>query len=342
MTHEDQIRPTLAEVAAFLDGSGTLCGCWFGEKPEGEIGNFWWRKYLRSALAARPTTEPVREIEALALKACNHAKAGELQLSGEALVAMGSVLRSALTQVAAGQGWIPLRIEYEPGYPEDVAFGTQRQMDRLKKWLDKHLANLAAQAAPVSPPPGAAVPMEAETAIQEEQGLSARQALRELANGVHLGHCPDAELLAQRMNALADRLDADAGTPYGWLYDWTHSSALGKPDEDYTSFTQDVKEARGRVGNRNFRPVYLAPQTPSGEAETVQQDSLDAKRWRTLVKQHEIDDDEASNGNYGRTYPKRTLTVFQDDGEDGLEPVPCDPGELTRVVDAAIAAQEKA
>lgn len=39
-------------------------------------------------------------------------------------------------------GWVPLRIEYEPGYPEDVAFGPQIMMDRLKKWLDKYFAML--------------------------------------------------------------------------------------------------------------------------------------------------------------------------------------------------------
>lgn len=62
----------------------------------------------------------------------------------------------------------------------------------------------------------------------------------------------------------------------------------------------------------------------------------DARRWRELVQQHEFDDDQATHNNYGRTYPKRTLCVFQDDGEDGLEPVPCDPGELAKVVDAVI------
>ena len=71
------------------------------------------------------------------------------------------------------------------------------------------------------------------------------------------------------------------------------------------------------------------------------EDGRDAARWRELLRQHEIDDDQATHNNYGRTYPKRTLCVFQDDGEDGLEPVPCDPGELTRVVDAAIAAKEQ-
>lgn len=40
-------------------------------------------------------------------------------------------------------GWVPLTIEHEPGHPEEVAFGPQRMMDRLKKWLDKHFAALA-------------------------------------------------------------------------------------------------------------------------------------------------------------------------------------------------------
>lgn len=43
------------------------------------------------------------------------------------------------------QEMIPLHIEWEPGYPEDVAFGTQRQMDRLKKWLDKYFTLIQAQ-----------------------------------------------------------------------------------------------------------------------------------------------------------------------------------------------------
>lgn len=49
------------------------------------------------------------------------------------------------------KGWVPLRIEYEPGYPEDVAFGPQRMMDRLKKWLDNYFSNIAA--APPHPQP---------------------------------------------------------------------------------------------------------------------------------------------------------------------------------------------
>jgi hypothetical protein len=41
---------------------------------------------------------------------------------------------------ASAEPMVPLIIEYDPGYPEIVAFGTQMQMDRLKKWLDKLFA----------------------------------------------------------------------------------------------------------------------------------------------------------------------------------------------------------
>lgn len=47
-------------------------------------------------------------------------------------------------QQSVPSGWVPLLIEYDPGYPEEVAFGPQRMMDRLKLWLDKYFAMLAA------------------------------------------------------------------------------------------------------------------------------------------------------------------------------------------------------
>lgn len=52
-----------------------------------------------------------------------------------------TTLEDGKTQLPAG--WVPLRIEHEPGYPEDVAFGPQRMMDRLKKWLDRYFSMLA-------------------------------------------------------------------------------------------------------------------------------------------------------------------------------------------------------
>lgn len=50
--------------------------------------------------------------------------------------------------------------------------------------------------------------------------------------------------------------------PIGWLYDWTHSSATGKPDEHCTGFTEDEAYAKR---HRNARPVYAAPSAGHGE-----------------------------------------------------------------------------
>jgi hypothetical protein len=43
-----------APVIEFLLGQGPLHGCHFGEKPDNERGNFWWRRHLRQALEGTP------------------------------------------------------------------------------------------------------------------------------------------------------------------------------------------------------------------------------------------------------------------------------------------------
>lgn len=35
-----------ADVIDFLNGSGELIGCGFGDKPDGERGTYWWRRFL--------------------------------------------------------------------------------------------------------------------------------------------------------------------------------------------------------------------------------------------------------------------------------------------------------
>ncbi len=51
------------------------------------------------------------------------------------------LLEDGKTYIPADWTWC--RIEFEPGYPEDVAFGPPHLMNRLKKWLDKHFAALS-------------------------------------------------------------------------------------------------------------------------------------------------------------------------------------------------------
>lgn len=41
-------------------------------------------------------------------------------------------------------GWAPCVVTHEGEYPEEVAYGPQIMMDRLKKWLDRHFAAVAA------------------------------------------------------------------------------------------------------------------------------------------------------------------------------------------------------
>lgn len=54
-------RPTLAEVHAFLLGTGPIHGMWFGDGDSARP--YWWRKYLREALAQPKVDEQeVREV----------------------------------------------------------------------------------------------------------------------------------------------------------------------------------------------------------------------------------------------------------------------------------------
>jgi hypothetical protein len=74
----------------------------------------------------------------------------------DALKARIAELEAELESVGAGgvqpmrglpDGWVPCVVTYEGQQPEEVAYGPQRLMDRLKKWLDRYFAMRAEQAA---------------------------------------------------------------------------------------------------------------------------------------------------------------------------------------------------
>jgi hypothetical protein len=80
-------------------------------------------------------------------------------------------------------------------------------------------------------------------------------------------------ILEPQIRALAGCLAAPASIPegyvlVGWLYDWMHSSALGKPDEHFTSFT--TVEAHARK-HENPRAVYSALAAPQPQPAGVPQ-----------------------------------------------------------------------
>lgn len=75
----------------------------------------------------------------------------------------------------------------------------------------------------------------------------------------------------------------EAQEPHGWLYDWTHSSATGKPDTTITSFTADEVHARK---HDNCRAIYTAPQpapVAHGDAEQRQMDAKHAAIYRWML-----------------------------------------------------------
>lgn len=75
--------------------------------------------------------------------------------------------------------------------------------------------------------------------------------------------------------------------PIGWLYDWTHSSALGKPDEHFTSFTTDEEHARK---NSNARPVFDAAQQAKPKPLSDEQIIRDGLLTTPLAVLHNIGD----------------------------------------------------
>ena len=59
-------------------------------------------------------------------------------------------------QPAVPEGWVPCVITYEGQQPEEIAYGPQIMMDRLKKWLDRYFEMRTAPAHPAEGVPALA------------------------------------------------------------------------------------------------------------------------------------------------------------------------------------------
>lgn len=134
--------------------------------------------------------------------------------------------------------------------------------------------------------------------------------------------CPNCSPTSSAPGDAQDEHQAFEAQPYGWLYDWTHSSATGRPDEHFTSFTKDEQHAKK---HDNPRAVYLS--SPAAG------DALDAKRYRWLR--------EKAHQTAGRA-PAAVLCdesdMFQR-GEAGSESGFIHGKDLDDAIDAALAAQ---
>jgi len=101
---------------------------------------------------------PTQEALAAALSVLEEATSFNTKKARDGHAKAVADLRAALSLPAVGAqplpaqptlptGWVPLLIEWEPGYPEEVAYGPQMMMDRLKRWLDKFYTYVIAEKA---------------------------------------------------------------------------------------------------------------------------------------------------------------------------------------------------
>ncbi len=168
--------------------------------------------------------------------------------------------------------------EYTPDDAPDVAAGLQHDANRSEEiaaLLRKAAAALSAQPSPGGQDAlrviaerlrgaGANLPAPPITGTIEGSmvtGLSIALALVEEAlAALQPTKQPDSVALGEATEFCIEKgVRQSVGEPVGYLYDWTHSSALGRGDEEFTSFTTDIELARGSKGGVNIRPVYAAP-----------------------------------------------------------------------------------
>ena len=111
-------------------------------KPQPVGGALPWTQ--KTALEKAPSIIMQLEVAAERFTRYSHDSIdGLLQEAADAI-------RALAKPGALPEGWVPLNITFEGGDPEEVAYGPQIMMDRLKKWLDKYYATLSA---PVAQPP---------------------------------------------------------------------------------------------------------------------------------------------------------------------------------------------
>lgn len=94
------------------------------------------QRMLDAMLAAAPKAEP------MSWNTGNTAAPAAVAPQAPAQAAPAAVLP---------EGWTPLTITHAGQHPEEVAYGPQIMMDRLRKWLDRYFATLAAPAAAAWP-----------------------------------------------------------------------------------------------------------------------------------------------------------------------------------------------
>jgi Lar family restriction alleviation protein len=140
--------------------------------------------------------------------------------------------------------WVPCTITYVEGEdPEEVAFGPQRMMDRLKKWLDSYFAMLYAQRYPAARAQGAGEPsLRDKIADLFKIGADVRSdetIIANVTNAVHLVDC----LMAVERELFTTMVQDEDGEPGDMIEDCSVNSWGSEPAQ----YVEQVRAALAAV-----------------------------------------------------------------------------------------------
>ena len=127
------LEQKLRELQSFKDGVEL--------HQRGGSNSWYWlddrENYLETMVASLPVVIRAEQLREL------------LTASQAPAVGAGyKLLEDGKTMIPAD--WTPLRLEWEAGYPEDVACGPVRAMERLKRWLDAYFVLIQQRMAPAA------------------------------------------------------------------------------------------------------------------------------------------------------------------------------------------------
>lgn len=190
-----------------------------------------------------------------------------------------AIQQAEAQQPAIPEGWVPCIVTYEGQHPEEVAYGPQRMMERLKKWLDRYFEMKVVQQ------PATPASVQADNSEHLRVIASLGDALRRLSFAAQTTggtNGPDAEL----QSAIGQ---AEQALSLGGI--WQAMSATGEPVKaaPYNP-TEEMRRAMKRIdpalSSEQCRALWsaawsAAPSTH--QAPSVPDDVVrDAERYRWL------------------------------------------------------------
>ena len=133
-------------------------------------------------------------------------------------------------------------------HPQGADYGESREEGYINGWN-------ACRAAMLSAAPSQQAPAQGEPVLRHRVRVH-------LANRYSYSHKDFCEKLEEIMNEDC-RQEVVRCEPFGYVYSWVHSSALGRPDETYTGFAKSLEDAKRHPAHFDIQAVFTHLQQAS-------------------------------------------------------------------------------